>query len=183
MQDQTKLAGWIGAAAKGDRTAFKQLYDLTSPKLFGAILRILRNRSAAEEVLQDVFLRIWQNAASYSPEAAPHMAWMYAIARNRAIDVLRVKTPVLAAPDEDGTDWYERVAEPRDRENEMMDIAQLRHCLGLIEEPARSMVLAAYYEGHSREELALRYDRPVNTIKTWLHRSLSTLKGCMEMAS
>lgn len=81
------------------------------------------------------------------------------------------------------TDWYERIAENRDREADMVNNASLRHCLETIDQQARECVLLAYYEGFSREELAQRYDRPVNTIKTWLHRSLVTLRACLDGSS
>lgn len=178
--DQAELAELITAVARADRAAFRRLYDKTAPKLFGIVLRIIRDRSLAEDILQDVFLRIWRSAGNFSPEAGPPMAWLNSIARNRTIDILRQKTLVLPEHAKEETDWYERIAEPRDREADMMDIAALRHCLGEVEEPARSCVLLAYYEGFSREELAERFDRPVNTIKTWLHRTLAVLKTCLE---
>ena len=182
--EKAELADLLRAVAREDRAAYKRLYEQAGPKLFGIVLRITRNRSAAEDILQDVFLRIWQNAHSFSPDAGPPMAWLSSIARNRAIDVLRQKTFVSVASDnEDETDWFERIADPRDLEDEMMNIAALRHCLGQIEEPARICVLLAYYEGYSREELAERYGKPVNTIKTWLHRSLAVLKDCLEGAA
>ncbi len=169
------------AVAQRDRGAFRTLYDLASPKLYGTILRIVRNRPAADEVLQDVFLRIWQKAGSFAPETGSARAWMNSIARNRAIDLLRQKSFVLADGGDDAL--YERVAEDRDREADMINNASLRRCLGAIEEPARRCVLLAYYEGYSREELAKVYDRPVNTIKTWLHRSLTTLRTCLDASS
>ncbi len=181
--EQAELDTLLVAVARHDRDAFRQLYDRTAPKLLATILRIVRIRSAAEEVLQDVYLRIWQNAESYAPQTAPAKAWMSSIARNRAIDVLRQKgfTSVSGAKDE--VDWYERIAEDRDREADMINNASLRHCLQTIEPQARDCVLLAYYEGYSREELATRYGRPVNTIKTWLHRSLSSLRTCLDGAA
>ena len=65
------LADLLVAAGRGDRDAFRALYDQTSPKLFGIILRIIRNRAAAEDILQDVYLKIWRNAATYSRETGP----------------------------------------------------------------------------------------------------------------
>ncbi len=182
--DRAEYEDLLLAVARQDRNAFRALYDIASPKLYATILRIVRNRPAADEVLQDVFLRVWQKAGSFTPEAGPARAWLNSIARNRAIDVLRQKTFVLA--DGRGGDndvaLYERIAEDRDREADMIDNASLRHCLGTLEEPARHCVLLAYYEGYSREELAQRYDRPVNTIKTWLHRSLVSLRACLDDA-
>ncbi|MEJ0094796.1 MAG: sigma-70 family RNA polymerase sigma factor [Methylocella sp.] len=182
VEQQAGLAKLLVAVGSGDRAAFRQLYDQTSPKLFAIILRIIRNRSLAEDILQDVFLRIWRNAGAFSIEAGPPQAWLNSITRNRTIDVLRQKN-LTSLPDhlEDG-DWGDKIAEPRDREADIMDIAALRHCLGEIEEPARSCVLLAYYEGYSRDELAVRFDKPVNTVKTWLHRSLIALKACLQTA-
>lgn len=178
--DKAELDNLMLAVAQRDRDAFRRLYDLSAPKLFGTILRIVRSKPAAEEVLQEVFLRIWQNAASFSPQTAPARAWMNSIARNRAIDVLRQKGFTTVTSTADDTDWYERIAEDRDREADMINNASLRHCLEQIDEQARTCVLLAYYEGLSREELAQRYDRPVNTIKTWLHRSLASLRACLD---
>lgn len=178
--EKAELDSLMIAVARRDRAAFRRLYDLSSPKLFGTILRIVRNKPAAEEVLQDVYLRVWQNADNFSPETGPARAWMNSIARNRAIDVLRQKAFTTIKGDGGETDWYERIAEDRDREADMINAASLRHCLNEIDEQARTCVLLAYYEGHSREELSQRFDRPVNTIKTWLHRSLAILRSCLD---
>jgi RNA polymerase sigma factor (sigma-70 family) len=178
--DQAELADLILAVAAGDRVAYRRLYDRTAPKLFGIVLRIIRDRSMAEDILQDVFLRVWRNAGNFAPDSGLPMAWLTSIARNRTIDVLRQKSLVLPERDDSDIDWQERIADPRDTEADFMDLSALRHCLSEIEEPARSCVLLAYYEGYSRDELAKRYERPVNTIKTWLHRSLLALKSCLD---
>jgi RNA polymerase sigma-70 factor (ECF subfamily) len=178
--DASHLADLIVRTGRGDRAAFRAVYDATASKLLGVILRIVKNRAGAEEILQDVYLRLWRNAASYAPEAGPPMGWLVSIARNRAIDVIRQKTPDLIGPDEDGVDWYDKLAEPRDREADMLDASALRDCLGRMDEEHRSCILLAYCEGWSREELAQRFDRPVNTIKTWLHRGLASLRTCLD---
>lgn len=175
-----ELADLIEAVARGERLAFRQLYDSTSPKLFGIVLRMSRSRAAAEEVLQDVFLKIWSNAGNFSRATGSPMGWLATIARNRAIDVLRQKTELTMPQGEDGEDWFAHLAEDRDREGELLDQNALRHCLGQIEPEKRSCILLAYYEGFSRDELAERFGQPVNTIKTWLHRGLAVLKTCLE---
>ena len=183
-RDGAELARLIAGVARSDRLAFRRLYEAAGPKLFAVILRILRNRTLAEDTLQDVFLRIWQNAGSFSADAGPPMGWMTSIARNRSIDVLRQKVPItIGAGSGDETDWFERIAEAGDREADMLNVSALRHCLGELDATARDCVLLAYYEGFSREELAARYERPVNTIKTWLHRSLITLKSCLDTSA
>jgi RNA polymerase sigma factor (sigma-70 family) len=178
--EKEELDRLLPAVARHDRAAFRRLYDAASPKLFGIILRIVKNRSLAEEVLQDAFLRIWEHAGSYSAEIAPAWAWITSIARNRAIDIIRQRKALSFDEPGENVDWYERIAESRDREGELIDNASLRACLALMEAQARDCVLFAYYEGLSREELAKRYARPVNTIKTWLHRSLAALRACLD---
>ncbi len=181
VTDTADLNRLLLAVAARDAVAFRQLYELTSAKLLGVVLRIMKSRPAAEEVLQDVFLRIWLNADRFSPETAPARVWLNAVARNRAIDVLRQRGPIMAAEAGD-VDWYEQIAEDRDREGDIIDAASLRRCLGQLDPQTRGCVLLAYYEGFSREELAQRYGRPVNTIKTWLHRSLAVLRECLDGA-
>ena len=170
----------IEAVARGERLAFRQLYEATAPKLFGLILRMSRSRAAAEEVLQDVFLKIWSNAPQYSRDHGSAMGWLTQVARNRSIDVLRQKVEHTLPQGDDGEDWLADLAEDRNRETEMLDKNALAHCLGQIDPEKRSCVLLAYYEGYSREELAEKFGQPVNTIKTWLHRSLALLKTCLE---
>ncbi|WP_395672326.1 sigma-70 family RNA polymerase sigma factor [Inquilinus sp.] len=182
-QDDDDLIRLLRAAGQGDRRAFKALYDRTSPLLFAIVLRILRNRATAEEVLQDSYLRIWRNAATFSAGTGSPLGWMAAIARNRAIDVVRQRREVLVQPDEDGRDWLESIPDPRAEGAGFVALRQLGHCLGLLDDSHRHCVLLAYYEGYSREELAARFDRPVNTIKTWLHRGLATLRHCMDGAA
>lgn len=177
------LAELIAAVARRDRPAFRRLYDAAAPKLFAILLRILRDRTLAQDALQDVFLRVWQNAAGYSAALGSPMTWLTSVARNRAIDVLRQSAPKLAAPEADGADPFERLAAAEDLEADLSTLSALRHCLGELDPSARTCVLLAYYEGFSREELAARYDRPVNTIKTWLHRSLISLKACLEVSA
>ena len=176
----TDLKVLLESAALGDRTAFQALYRRTAPKLFAIVLRIVRDRAIAEDILQDAFVKVWQNAASYSRSEGEPLNWLVSIARNRAIDELRKKKAMLIGGDDEGADWFERVADPLDQEANFIAMDSLRNCLQLIETQARECVLLAYYEGYSREELAARFGRPVNTIKTWLHRSLAALKTCLE---
>ena len=129
--------------------------------------------------MQEVYLKVWQSAGTYSPQAGRPMTWLITIARNRAIDVVRQRRETTLPPTDDGRDWLDLVEEPRDREAEMSDINRLRVCLERLDEKQRACVLAAYYEGYSREELAERYGAPVNTIKTWLHRSAGALRSCL----
>ncbi|MGU3539621.1 sigma-70 family RNA polymerase sigma factor [Methylobacterium sp. A54F] len=179
MRDDAALVRLLGAVAAGDARALRALYDLTSPKLYGVILRIQRDRNAAEDVLQEVYLRVWQAAGSYAAEAGRPLSWLCAIARNRAIDSIRRRSEVQGPVHEDGEDWLERLADPADPEGAILGRDALLACLAGLDPTHRDCVVLAYCEGYSREDLARRYGRPVNTIKTWLHRALGSLKACM----
>jgi RNA polymerase sigma-70 factor (ECF subfamily) len=183
--DEAHLRRLLAEIGRGEAAALAELYDLTSPKLFGVILRIQRDRSLAEDVLQDAYLRIWQAAGTYDPEAGRPLAWLCTIARNRAIDGVRRKgvAEVQGPVRDDGEDWVARLMDPHDDAAAFLDRDALGACLGRLEPAHRDCVVLAYCEGHSRDELAQRYDRPVNTIKTWLHRALASLKTCLEAVS
>lgn len=170
------------SCARRDFSAFRMLYDRTSAKLLAVALRIVRDRSLAEDVVQDAYLKVWQGAASYSPEVGRPMTWLITIARNRAIDVVRSPRRILITQDDEGVSVLDAIADPRDRESEFVDADGLRRCLGGLEPSQRECFLAAYHDGFSREELSARFGRPVNTIKTWLHRSAHSLRLCLEAA-
>ncbi len=177
--DTADLPELISAIAKADRRAFGEVYTRTAAKLLGVILRILKDRGQAEDVLQEVYLRVWQSADRYSPETGRPMTWLITVARNRAIDVLRQRRETVAPATDGGPDWFDLLPDPRNAEAELTAIQRLRHCLGELDEKQRGCLLAAYYEGFSREELATRYSAPVNTVKTWLHRSAAILRDCL----
>lgn len=173
------LEALIAAVAAGDRRAYARLYERTSAKLFGVALRILRDRAIAEEVLQEIYLSVWRSASSYAAEKARPMTWLITIARNKALDVARGRREVLLDPDEDGGDPFAAIPDPFDAAANFADRDALTRCLDLLEEAQRHCILLAYCEGWSREELAERTGKNVNTIKTWLHRGLAALRGCL----
>jgi RNA polymerase sigma-70 factor, ECF subfamily len=165
--------------AAADRVAFARLYEATSAKLYGIILRILRRPALADEVLQEVYMRIWNHAGSFDPAKASPITWMAAIARNRALDEAR-KTSPLALDDVPGLD---NIRDPAMLVSERLelagDMAHLKQCLDGLDAEKRQIVTLAYMEGLSRDDLASRFGHPTATIKTWLHRSLKQLKTCL----
>lgn len=183
LADDATLRRLLAGIARGEADRLAELYDVSSPKLYGLILRIQRDRGLAEDVLQDVYMRIWQAAGSYRPEAGPPLPWLITIARNRAIDSVRRKAEVQGPELDSGEDWVDLLIDPHDEAGAFQDRNALVACLGQLEPSHRDCVVLAYCEGRSREELAARFDRPVNTIKTWLHRALGALKTCLETVS
>lgn len=171
------LATLLEATASGDRAAFRALYGATAGKLFGIVLRIVGNRAIAEEVLQETYVKIWQNAGRYSADAARPVTWLAAIARNGAIDRIRADKGERMRADEE-EDVLARLAAPLEADPAARE--SLRVCLLALEEDARICVTLAYCWGYSREELAERFGRPVGTIKTLLHRTIKSLRACLE---
>lgn len=183
LADDATLRRLLAGIARGEADRLAELYDLTSAKLYGLILRIQRDRGLAEDLLQDVYLRIWQAAGSYRSDSGPPMPWLVTIARHRAIDSVRRKTERQGPDLESGEDWVARLIDPHDASVAFLDREALVVCLNRLDPLHRDCVVLAYCEGQSREELAQHFDRPVNTIKTWLHRALASLKTCLETAS
>lgn len=178
QSDAAVLADLLGRTASGDRAAFSRLYDLTKAKLFGVIRRILVRADLAEEALQESYVRVWSNAYRYDAGHASAMTWMIAIARNQAIDLKRKANERVAAQAVALEDVSLPAAETSAEDS--ADYRRLRQCLGELAEDGRDMVLLAYHQGYSREELAQRFSRPVATVKTILRRSLAALKECLD---
>lgn len=170
----------LGRVAARDRQAFRDLYDATSAKLFGVILRILKDRQLSEDILQEAYVRVWENAARFDPDRASPITWMATIARNRAIDEVRRRKP---APADDGS-ALDRLVDPTPSPARQAaareELGRLEACLDELEGERADMVKLAYLDGLSRDALAKRFGQPVGTIKTWLRRSLQQLQGCMD---
>jgi RNA polymerase sigma-70 factor (ECF subfamily) len=177
--DQTRLANLLARSALGDRAAFADLYGATRSKLFAVSLRIVRERSLAEEVLQDSFVNIWKHAADYAQAKSAPSTWMTAIVRNRSLDILR--RPREEA-DVDGvltTGLVDEGASPQ-REAELRGEAHsLQDCLQELEAEQRQSIALAFYHGLSHSELADHLRRPLGTVKTHIRRGLAKLKDCL----
>lgn len=166
--------------AAGDRAAFSILYERTAAKLFSSIRRILASEAAAEDAVQDAYVRIWRRAGDFDASIASPIAWMTTIARHAAIDVVRRGAErISAAGDEIDAELADRLADPAGSGERMVAGQRLANCLDKLDVDRRGMVLLAYCQGWSREELAKRFDRPVATVKTILRRSLIALKDCL----
>ncbi len=177
---QEELVSLMTAVAGGDRRAFAVLFARTGAKLNASVRRILRSETAAEDAVQEAYVRIWRRAGDFDASIASPIAWMTTIARHAAIDIARRGAErVSAAGEAIDADLVERLADPASGTERFATGAQLAACLDRLDEDRRFMVLLAYCHGWSREELAARFDRPVATVKTILRRSLIALKECL----
>ena len=181
MPGQADIEMLIARCAQGNRIAFAQLYRLTAAKLNGIILRILPTGGTAEEALQEAYLRIWQNAATFDAAIASPIAWMAAIARHQAIDLKRRGSERISQASSSGDDLLVNLPVERSGTEEgSLGLIRLRQCLEKLPSERRKLVLLAYIQGLSREELAEREEKPVSTIKSTLRRSLVALKECLD---
>jgi RNA polymerase sigma-70 factor, ECF subfamily len=168
----------ISRTAMGDQSAFRSLYATTSAKLFGVCLRVLKNRTDAEDVLQDVYVKIWQNANRYQVSGYSPITWLVAIARNQCIDRLRARRPAAEELSE-AEEIADQSATPEQQAMRDGEAGRLRQCLEQLSPGRAEAVKAAYMEGYSYQELAERLNQPLNTVRTWLRRSLISLKECL----
>jgi RNA polymerase sigma-70 factor (ECF subfamily) len=179
MQAAEELTELLARVAVQDSDAFAALYQRSSAKLLGVILRILARRDLAEEILQEVYVKIWENADRFDRSRASAMTWMSTIARNRAIDELRRKGVLAIDELPEGIEGVGEKSDPLASRERSEQLQALLNCLNTLDSQKRLMVLLAYYRGSSREALSKRFDIPVPTVKTWLHRSLAQLRQCL----
>ena len=177
--ERETLIAALGRIATRDRAALHQVYIMTSAKLFGICLRISADRDAAEDILQDVYIKVWNRADRFDAERASPITWLCAIARNSAIDWRRASRRPVSVPEgaaaqiEDTAPLADRVIE-RDQ-----DIARVFLCLDELEERQRTSIRAAFLDGFTYAELAERMSVPLGTMKSCVRRGLQQLKACI----
>lgn len=172
------VADLILSCARGDSAAFRAIYRETSAKLMGVLLRILSERQEAEDALQEVYTRIWLRAGRYDPAKGRGMTWAIALTRNLAIDRLRSRPP---RTDDDGLDLVQDSAPRAETRLIAKDEAdRLSGCFDQLPPDRAQAVRSAYLGGLTYAELATRHAVPLNTMRTWLRRSLLQLRECMD---
>jgi RNA polymerase sigma-70 factor, ECF subfamily len=171
----------LGRIPAGDRTALQTVYRLTSAKLFGVCLRILGERSEAEDVLQEVYVTVWRKAAEFDASRASPMTWLIALARNRSIDWLRASRHSRNMDPIDAAAEVADTAMGADRNIESaQDYARLHGCLDGLASHERAALRGAFFDGSTYEDLASRMKVPLGTMKSWIRRAMIKLKACLE---
>jgi RNA polymerase sigma-70 factor (ECF subfamily) len=170
----------IQACARGDKAALNAIYTQEAPRMLGVALRILKRRTLAEDAVQDAFVLVWRNAAKFDPAKGGAETWLYTVLRNRSLSILRkeagtepVEMPVGEEVADDGETPEQTIAR-------LSDAEALKHCLEKLEPSRRMAIALAYVEGLSHGELAGKLGMPLGTIKSWLRRSLLTLRQCLQ---
>ncbi len=185
-----ELQALLSRTALGDRTAFERLYNLARARLFAVVLRINSDRPQAEEILQDVFVKIWHGARTYDLNRGNPMAWLVSVARYRAIDSLRERasSPKLTSLNShtaqgDEIDLLDTIASeqagPAEVHEQRQDRAQLLRCMGALSSEQRQCLSLAYVQGYSHAEVASHLSFPLGSVKSWVRRGLLALQQCM----
>lgn len=170
----------MARVARSDRTALEELYQRTSSKLFGVCLRICGDRSAAEDVLQEVYIKVWHRADQYQAGTYSPISWLAVIARNASIDWLR-KNRRQDYDDEavieiiaDDAPLGDTVIEEKQQKARIMD------CLEELNEEQNRPIRSAFFGGLTYSQLAKQIEVPLSTMKSRIRRGLMSLKKCLE---
>lgn len=179
-EEGRRLAGTLADVARGDPAAMADLYARTSAKLFGICLRILGSETEAEEVLQEAYLTVWRRAGTYDPAKAGAITWLAVLARNKAIDRLRMRRPGANA----GLEAANDISDDRPSALDVLEAAQDRQrmasCLDELDAPQSRSIRAAFLGGTSYPDLAEGEGVPLGTMKSRIRRGLLRLRECLE---
>lgn len=188
---QNEVAGLLARIAVKNEPALKMLYDAIGGHLYAVALRIVRRPQLADEVVQDVFVNVWNKASDYSPGRALPMTWLISLTRNRSIDVLRAQdeTVSLSMPGDEpgeGDMIYDPIDEsmrtPLQTMLAKMDGHCIEKCMNALDASQRQSIALAFYHGMSHAELAEHLAQPLGTIKSWVRRGMERLARCMHEA-
>lgn len=176
---RAQLVADLGRVADGDEAALRNVYDATAAKLFGVCLRISGDREAAEDILQQVYIKVWDRAGRFDGERASPITWLCTIARNTAIDWRRANGTTAYLPESAAA----AIADDRPLAPDKIDAeaqqARIFDCLDALEERSRRAIRAAFFDGLTYSQLAEAMAVPLGTLKSWVRRGLIQLKACL----
>ena len=161
-----------------DVSAFEQLYDRHSRPIYSLVLRILQQAGTAEEVVQDVFLQLWRNAAQYDVSRGPFVPWLFTLARNRALDTLRLKSERQRRREDQTCELPPIASVPQYEQqlDEKRHAEKVRALMASLSPQQKKAIELAYFEGLSHSEIAAALKEPLGTVKSWIRNGLLRLK-------
>lgn len=188
--ENQRLVNLLARVALRDQQAFKELYDLTSAHLYGVALRYLRTASTAEDILQEAYINVWQQAGTYAATLSAPMTWLISVVRNKALDHLRKfkremgstvqSIDAVDAGAEGQVDAIADHADPHELFSAATEAMVLKRCVAQLDAPQRQSLALAFYDGLSHSELAEHLRVPLGTAKAWVRRGLERLRKCIE---
>lgn len=179
MTEQPELQALLHATAMGNQDAFATLYEQTSSQLFGICIRITKDKSRAEEVLQEAFVKIWHHASEYHSDRGSVLTWLTSIVRYRALDYLRSIKPTEEL-NKTHEDHQSEQRGPLDWAVSGKEMEALQVCLNDLSEDQKQVIVMSFIEGMTHNELVERVRSPLGTVKSWIRRGLQSLKVCLE---
>jgi RNA polymerase sigma-70 factor (ECF subfamily) len=175
---EESLDALLARTASGDKLAFRALYDRTSGRLFAICLRIARNRTLAEDFLQEAFARVWERAPQFDRQRGSALAWMIALTRHHAIDVIRMRgREVLSA---DGAEFELPDQSTLAPAEARLDLPAIAWALAELDDGPRRAILHAYLDGMSYQEIGAALGIPIGTAKTWVSRGIARLRPSLD---
>ncbi len=184
MRKPNELDQLMLSAGRGDVAAFRQFYDAAAPSVLAIVLRMLKDRFVAEDVLQEAMVTAWHKADQFDPGRAAATTWITTIARRRALDVLRSAKrydTLLVDQAADIQDVFERDDAPVHTDAESAETARrMQRCFGQLQSGAAQCIRLAYLDGLTFSEIAARTTNSINTVKSWVRRGMVRLQGCMQ---
>lgn len=170
----------ITALQNKDQAAFKRIYDMYSKNIYGIIYNIVKDKVISEEVLQDVFVKIWDNASTYSEKKGRFFTWILNIARNSAIDITRSKnfkntSQNLAA------DYFVDIIEGKTNFNSKIDSIGIKKYITTLEPLCKKIIDLLFFKGFTQKETAEELDIPLGTVKTRNRICIDKLKQVLEV--
>lgn len=192
-----ELSALLAKAGLGDRAAFATLYERSSAHLFAVVLRINKDRAQAEDILQEVYVKVWRAASSFDAAQSQPLTWLTSIARNQAIDSLRraqgqpqtqsIHTESHHGEDEADTNMLDHTATdaagPLELLSRASDARALSNCMQGLNAQQRQSLALAFYDGLSHAEVAAHMGQALGTVKSWVRRALLSLKACLDGAA
>jgi RNA polymerase sigma-70 factor, ECF subfamily len=178
-------AALVRLLLQNDVGAFEKLYDKYSRIVYSLVLKIVRQSGPAEEVVQDVFLQLWRNSAQYDVARGPFVPWLLTLARNRALDTLRLKSERQRRLENQTDELFSVVVAPQyEKElDEKRRTERVRSLVGELNPQQKRAIELAYFQGLSHSEIAAELKEPLGTVKSWIRNGLIRLKEGLHTAS
>lgn len=178
IPDEDSVDALLVRTATGDQEAFRALYERTSGRLFAICLRIARNRTLAEDFLQEAYARVWERSRQFDPQRGSALAWMIALTRHHAIDVIRTRGREVLS--DDGAEFEIPDTAAFSGVDVTLDLPAVWRALAELEEGPRRAIIHAYLDGMSYQEIATALGAPIGTAKTWVNRGIAKLRRSLD---
>lgn len=184
IANEFDYADALARCARGEKMALQQLYRQEGSRLLGVVLRIVKDRGMAEDIVHDACLKIWQHADSFDPERGSARTWIFSIARHLALNAVRQRDRNVSVDINDpgelaDDDSYQQASTTSDDAFDWQTGQRMDECLQQLETERRNCVLHAYVDGLSHAEISAHTGAPLGTVKAWIKRSLLRLQECM----